>query len=135
MQVLLIGCGRMGSAMARGWRGSEPVLVFDPMVDAVPEGTERVETPGTVAGGAELAVVLAVKPQVFGSLGEALRPLADRGALFLSIMAGIALAGLGAALGGSGRVVRAMPNTPRSEQRRVGEESVSKCRSRGWASQ
>src|SRR3546814_19731906 len=41
MQVLLIGCGRMGSAMARGWRGSEPVLVFDPMVDAVPEGTER----------------------------------------------------------------------------------------------
>src|SRR3546814_18586369 len=82
------------------------------MVEAVPEGTERVETPGTVAGGAELAVVLAVKPQVFGSLGEALRPLADRGALFLSIMAGITLAGLGAALGGSGRIVRAMPNPP-----------------------
>jgi len=112
MRVLLIGCGRMGSAMARGWRGSGPVLVFDPMVDAVPEGTERVETPRAVAGGAELAVVLAVKPQVFGSLGDALRPLADRGALFVSIMAGITLAGLGGALGGSGRIVRAMPNTP-----------------------
>src|SRR3546814_19263672 len=107
MQVLLIGCGRMGSAMARGWRGSEPVLVFDPMVDAVPEGTERVETPGTVAGGAELAAVLAVKPQVFGSLGEGLRTLADRGARFLSLMAGNRRARAGPRPAGRGRVVRA----------------------------
>src|SRR3546814_18010983 len=48
MQVLLIGCGRMGSAMARGRRGSEPVLVFEPRVEAVPAGTERVERPGAV---------------------------------------------------------------------------------------
>src|SRR3546814_16995036 len=99
------------------------------MVEAVPEGTERVETPGTVAGGAELAVVLAVKPQVFGSLGEALRPLADRGALFLSIMAGIALAGLGAALRGRGRIVRAMPTTPAANGRGIQVRRAS-CRGR-----
>lgn len=111
MTVLLVGCGRMGSAMARGWAGSERVLVFDPMLDAPLEGTERI---GALEDAVteDPVVVLAVKPQIFGSLGSALQPLAEGGALFVSIMAGITLAGLGTALGGSRRVVRAMPNTP-----------------------
>jgi pyrroline-5-carboxylate reductase len=111
MNVLLVGCGRMGGAMARGWNGAHRVLVFDPMAAELPEGAERVDSLDAVEVEGELAVVLAVKPQVFPSIGESLRPLARQDALFVSIMAGITLTGLGDALG-SGRVVRTMPNTP-----------------------
>jgi pyrroline-5-carboxylate reductase len=111
MNVLLVGCGRMGGAMARGWNGAHRVLVFDPMAAELPDGAERVDSLDAVEVEGELAVVLAVKPQVFPSIGETLRPLAAQGALFVSIMAGITLTGLGDALG-SGRVVRTMPNTP-----------------------
>lgn len=111
MNVLLVGCGRMGGAMARGWNGAHRVLVFDPMAAELPEGAERVTSLDDIEVEGELAVVLAVKPQVFPSIGESLRPLARADALFVSIMAGITLTGLGDALG-SGRVVRTMPNTP-----------------------
>ncbi|MEG3179309.1 pyrroline-5-carboxylate reductase [Sphingomonas sp. LT1P40] len=111
MNVLLVGCGRMGGAMARGWNGAHRVLVFDPMAATLPDGAERVQSLYAVDVDGELAVVLAVKPQVFPGIGESLRPLARADALFVSIMAGITLTGLGDALG-SGRVVRTMPNTP-----------------------
>lgn len=111
MDVLLVGCGRMGGAMARGWNGAHRVLVFDPMAAELPEGAERVDSLGDVEASGELAVVLAVKPQVFPGIGESLRPLARADALFVSIMAGITLQGLSDALG-SGRTVRTMPNTP-----------------------
>lgn len=111
MAVLLVGCGRMGGAMARGWAGREAIFVLDPLAEALPEGARRVEALETLAG-ENLVVVLAVKPQIFGTLGPSLRPLADGSALFVSIMAGITLAQLGEALGGVQRIVRAMPNTP-----------------------
>jgi len=94
MDVLLVGCGRMGGAMARGWQGAHRVLVFDPMAADLPEGAERVDSLDDVEAGGEMAVVLAVKPQVFPGIGESLRPLARNDALF------------------SGRTVRTMPNTP-----------------------
>ncbi|WP_260582276.1 pyrroline-5-carboxylate reductase [Sphingopyxis sp. PET50] len=111
MDVLLIGCGRMGGAMARGWTGAYRVLVFDPMLAALPKGAERVDRLEAIDAGGELVAVLAVKPQMFAPIAETLRPLARQGALFVSIMAGIPLARLEAELG-SGRIVRAMPNTP-----------------------
>ncbi len=57
-------------------------------------------------------VILAVKPQV---CGEMLKGIADedlRGKLFISIMAGVKTETIEAALKGSARVVRVMPNTP-----------------------
>jgi len=110
MDILLIGCGRMGGAMARGWEGRHRVFVHDPMVDHLPAGAERVAALDTFEAGDDLAVVLAVKPQMFASLAGALKPLGARSLLAVSIMAGIPLAALGEALGE--RVVRAMPNTP-----------------------
>jgi len=112
MTILLVGCGRMGGAMVRGWRGSHHILVHDPMIDAAPNGAERVESLDDLAADAELVVVLAVKPQIFSDVAPALRPLAARGALFVSLMAGITLDRLDVALGARGRVVRTMPNTP-----------------------
>ncbi len=58
-------------------------------------------------------VVLAVKPQVMpGVARELARPLADRGALVISIAAGIRRADVSRWLGGTTGVIRAMPNTP-----------------------
>lgn len=111
MPVLLVGCGRMGSAIARGCAGSEEILVLDPFAEALPDGARRIDITETIAS-ADLVVVLAVKPQTFASLGPSLRTLATGGALFVSIMAAITLADLRAALGGTQRIVRAMPNTP-----------------------
>lgn len=111
MAVLLVGCGRMGSAMARGWVGREAIFAHDPLIVQLPEGVERVDTLDALTG-PDLVVVLAVKPQSFARLGPSLRPLADSGALFVSIMAGVTLATLEEALGGAQRIVRAMPNTP-----------------------
>lgn len=111
MTILLVGCGRMGSAMAKGWIGRERVLVHDPAAQP-PEGAEPLEVIDPAKLPDDLIVVLAVKPQIFASVAPVLRPLAERGALVLSIMAGVTLAGLQDALGGNGRIVRTMPNTP-----------------------
>lgn len=111
MKVLLVGCGRMGAAMARGWNGAHRVLVFDPLASVLPDGAEPVDSLDAVEADEALIVVLAVKPQVFPTIAASLRPLARHDALFVSIMAGITLDGLKDALG-SGRIVRTMPNTP-----------------------
>src|SRR5687768_17060988 len=112
MKILLVGCGRMGGAMARGWRDVHQVLVFDPMIDAAPDGTERLESLDGLGGDEAFAVVLAVKPQMFADVAPALRPLAASGALFVSLMAGITLERMEIALDCHGRAVRTMPNTP-----------------------
>lgn len=111
MPVLLVGCGRMGSAMARGWADRDTVFVYDPFNDAMPEGAERIDALNGLDQ-EDLAIVLAVKPQVFGPLAPSLRALAEGNRLFVSIMAGLTLGGLSEALGGAQRIVRAMPNTP-----------------------
>jgi pyrroline-5-carboxylate reductase len=109
--ILLIGCGRMGGALARGWSGTHEVIIFDPQAEA-PPGTRRIERIDAGDLPAELVVVLAVKPQMLDSALPAIRPLAERGDLILSIMAGVTLNGLGDRLGGTRRIVRSMPNTP-----------------------
>lgn len=111
MTVLLIGCGRMGGALARSWTSTQRVLAFDR--DAVhSEGVEQVESLADVAESDDLVVVLAVKPQSFGAVAPLLAPLLPRGPLIVSIIAGLTIHGLAAALGGHQRIVRAMPNTP-----------------------
>lgn len=113
--VLLAGFGRMGSAMAAGWRerGLSASFAIDPLLPASP-GAEITVLPDLAAlpdGFAPAAVILAVKPQT----ADAAVPLYARfagDAVFLSIMAGRSVAGLGALLGERAAIVRAMPNTP-----------------------
>lgn len=109
--ILLVGCGRMGGAMARGWADTHDVVVYDPFAPPLP-GTRKVDNIDTADLPAELVVVLAVKPQMVADALPAIRPLAERGDLILSIMAGITSTTLSASLGGSERIVRSMPNTP-----------------------
>jgi pyrroline-5-carboxylate reductase len=113
--ILLVGLGKMGSAMLAGWRacGLAPSVAVDPALPASP-GPEAV----VLADPAQLpmdfvpaAVVLAVKPQN----AAATLPLYARyagSAVFLSIMGGRTVAGMRALLGAGAAVVRAIPNTP-----------------------
>jgi len=115
--LLLVGCGRMGSAMLSGWRerGLAPSFAVDPAPDASrmagPDLTVVADASIIPADFFPAAVVLAVKPQ---SAAEALPPHARFAgkAVFLSIMAGRTISGIGTLLGGEAAIVRAMPNTP-----------------------
>ena len=115
--VLLIGCGRMGSAMLSGWReqGLAPSVAVDPAATAAewagPDLTVVPDVAGIPKEFAPAAVVFAVKPQNAAETLPLYRQFVGD-AVFLSIMAGRTIAGMLGLLGGEAAIVRAMPNTP-----------------------
>ena len=114
--ILLVGGGRMGSAMLAGWReqGLSQAVVIDPSPEAAAlagPGITVVRDPHDIPlGFAPAAVVLAVKPQMAGQALPAYQRFA--GAVFISIMAGKTIHAIGQLLGHHTAIVRAMPNTP-----------------------
>src|SRR5580698_5315411 len=115
--ILLVGCGRMGSAMLSGWReqGLAPSVAVDPSPAAAafagPDMTVVADPSAIPRGFAPAAVVLAVKPQnAAATLPAYVRYVPNT--VFLSIMAGRTIGGIGALLGPDAAIVRAMPNTP-----------------------
>src|SRR3954454_20584589 len=115
--ILLVGCGRMGTAMLAGWR--EQGLAPSWGVDPAPGGTSfsgpdmsRVAHPTALPPGfSPAAVVLAVKPQSAAATLPDYQRFAGN-SVFLSIMAGRTIDGIASLLGPSSAIVRAMPNTP-----------------------
>ncbi len=107
----------MGSAMLSGWR--EQGLASSVAVDPAPSalgfaGPDMVVVtePGAIPDGfAPAAVVLAVKPQNAAATLPDYRRFAPN-TVFLSIMAGRTIEGIGALLDPAASIVRAMPNTP-----------------------
>ena len=111
--VLLVGCGRMGSALWRGWQaqGLSPSVVVDPTpADLAPPHVKVGDAGQVPAGFRPAIIVLAVKPQMAERVLPAILPFTDD-TVVLSIMAGRTIDGLAALLGNTA-VVRAMPNTP-----------------------
>lgn len=117
-RVLLVGCGKMGSALLAGWleRGIDPAGLV--VVDPGPSARQLFASKGvTVVDAVEAVdsayhpdvVLLAVKPQVMAGVAPAYARFA--GAVFLSIAAGKPLSFFQSLLG-EAAVVRAMPNTP-----------------------
>ena len=112
--LVLLGCGKMGSAMLQGWLsdGLPPasVRVIDPNPSDWLRGTGvhiNADLPDAPA-----IVLVAVKPQM---MGEALPLMRDRGngeTLFVSVAAGTPISAFEEALGDRTPIVRAMPNTP-----------------------
>ncbi len=115
--ILLVGCGRMGSAMLAGWRerGLAPSVAVDPapaaLAQAGPDLQVVAEPAAIPSGFTPEAVVFAVKPQ---NAATTLPDYAGFGGLsvFLSIMAGRTISGIRAMVGTDAAIVRAMPNTP-----------------------
>jgi pyrroline-5-carboxylate reductase len=117
--LVLVGCGKMGAAMLRGWVTAgvaSRFLVVEPagMPPGLGSQAEIAWYPASEALPADLApdaVVFAVKPQVVDAVLPGYRRWARPGILFLSIVAGKTLDGLGRHLGAAA-IVRTMPNTP-----------------------
>ncbi|MEJ6769155.1 MAG: pyrroline-5-carboxylate reductase [Paracoccaceae bacterium] len=112
--LLLLGCGKMGSALLKGWIEAGVPVQSIWINDPVP--SEWVKSLGVhlnVRFPADPAVVLiAVKPQMMQAALPSLRQLGDGKTLFVSVAAGVQLAQFQAMLGSRTPVVRVMPNTP-----------------------
>jgi len=120
--LVLLGAGKMGSAMLAGWLARKlppkKLVVLEPQpskaikaltrrgVRINPKGFDKAGGIGKVA-----AVVIAVKPQTAPEALPALAALVDKNTVVVSIMAGRTLGFLQGALPGAA-LVRAMPNTP-----------------------
>jgi pyrroline-5-carboxylate reductase len=117
--LVLVGAGKMGSALLEGWLR----LGLDPKRVAVLEPAPSPEVSGLADRGLRLnpdpstlsnatALVIALKPQVAAQALPALRPLVSATTVAVSIMAGRTLQSLSVALDKPCAIVRAMPNTP-----------------------
>ncbi len=111
--LILLGCGKMGSALLAGWleRGVEARAVH--VID--PKPSDWLKAQGASINGtlpATPAVILiAVKPQM---MGEALPTLQGFGGdvIYLSIAAGTPISAFEETFGSDARIIRTMPNTP-----------------------
>ena len=119
--ILLVGCGKMGGALVKGWRArgiaADRILIVEPSEAARTAAATlgvavRAEPPAADPARPLAAVVLAVKPQVMGAVAPLYRALVAPTTLVLSIAAGTTTATLKTHLGAGAAVVRAMPNTP-----------------------
>jgi pyrroline-5-carboxylate reductase len=122
LNILLVGCGKMGGAMLRGWlaRGIDATAVrvvepFDQAADAL-----RTELSVPVVSAADELepdyssdiVVFAVKPQGMDEIVPAYAGSLTENAVVLSIAAGRNIGFFENHLGQGVAVVRTMPNTP-----------------------
>ncbi len=126
-QIVIVGCGRMGSAIMSGWLASTKDVARKLQADSflvVNPGRERREAiqeryqVACVADVSEIPtapdiVVLAVKPQIMREvLAQISRMSWSREALFISVAAGLSCDDLLSCLPEGARLVRTMPNTP-----------------------
>ena len=118
--LLLVGCGKMGSALLAGWRESgiaaAGVRVVEPMgVGGIAPGRDVEAVTRAEDLPPDLypeVVVFAVKPQQMAEVAPRYRRFAKADTLFLSIAAGTPIRFFEERLGTDAAVVRAMPNTP-----------------------
>ena len=120
--LLLVGAGKMGTALLTGWlrRGLDPALVHVQDPAPSPEAITLLNSHGWHAEGRSTppvppaVIVLAVKPQMMDEVLPGLVPLIGGGTVLLSIAAGRTLASLAQHLPDGTAIVRSMPNTPAS---------------------
>jgi len=112
--LVLLGCGKMGSAMLAGWlaRGLPPASVW--VSDPYPSDWLRAQGVNLNAAlpPAPAIVLVAVKPQMMAEALPSLQAMGNGQTLFISVAAGITIGYFEKMLGASTPIVRAMPNTP-----------------------
>src|SRR3954470_17677298 len=124
--LVLVGCGKMGGALLRGWlaRGADPRQVtaidINPVAlnDVIAKGVTVITKAAELPAGLKPALLLlAVKPQF---MDDALPDYRKHvGATCLSIAAGKTVAYFKNRLGAEAEIVRSMPNTPAAVGRGV----------------
>jgi pyrroline-5-carboxylate reductase len=117
--LVLVGAGKMGSALLEGWLrfGLDPkhITVLEPQPTsqiAVLASRGLQLNPQLRGLGDVAAVVIAVKPQSAAEAIPPLKPMIGASTVVVSIMAGRTLQFIAGALNAPCALVRAMPNTP-----------------------
>jgi pyrroline-5-carboxylate reductase len=120
MKILLAGLGNMGKTYAKSLLASHNVKSTDLFIldrktyvegsvhGVLPENTFTAANVFITQAG---VIILAVKPQDFPALANAIRPFLHPGQIIVSIMAGITLARIKELLG-IDKIIRSMPNLP-----------------------
>lgn len=126
-EILLVGCGRMGEALASGWlnQGRDPDTII--VVEPHPKFASHLISKGvkfcTTAHALPLnevpsVVMFAVKPQTMDEVVPAYGRFVDN-AVFVSIAAGKTIDYFERILGVGAAIVRVMPNTPAAVRRGI----------------
>ena len=124
--LLLVGCGKMGSAMLEGWLEMglppEQIYIIEPRTLIAEELRSR--GLGAVAAQSDLPadlnpgiVLFAVKPQSMDEAALAFIRYRSPNTTFLSIAAGKTISYFENILGAETPIVRSMPNTPAAVRR------------------
>lgn len=118
--LLLIGCGKMGSAILDGAldKGLNPqkVRVIDPSSE-IRAGLDRkgIKTSENISDFHDFTpeiILAAVKPFTIEAVAPSLKAFTDKGAVLVSIIAGRQIKWFEEKLGKKAAIIRAMPNTP-----------------------
>lgn len=112
--LVLLGCGKMGSAMLAGWLADGLPTAAVHVID--PNPSDWLKSTGvnlnTELPAAPAVVLVAVKPQMMAAALPSLAPIGNGSTVFLSVAAGTPISHYEKTLGSATPVIRAMPNTP-----------------------
>lgn len=155
-KLLLVGCGKMGSAMLEGWlsQGIAPsdVTVIDPMQANILSkrlGVNGLASADDLTGNENPdVIILAVKPQMMDDALPAYKAIAGKNTLLLSIAAGKTIGYFENIFGADAAILRTMPNTPAAvgrgmtvgcansnvsaEQKQLGQKLLEAVGTFGW---
>lgn len=115
MKIAIIGLGKMGEALARGWAKHQLVgttRTSESAADAAKRLGIKVSTDSVAAVRGAQVVLLSVKPHQCEALLKKLAPKLTRDHLLVSIVASVTNEQLAKWSGGNASIIRAMPNTP-----------------------
>lgn len=116
-RLVLVGAGKMGGAMARGWLqgglDASSLSLVEPNLSPEIEALAALGVAiNPICAEPPDVLVLAIKPQSVDAVAPQIAPFSDESTLVLSILAGKTIGNLKARLPWARAVVRAMPNTP-----------------------
>lgn len=111
MNILLIGCGKMGGAMLRQWARHDDhrFTVADPAATELPNGVTHVSKATDLPTKTFDIVLIAIKPQMIETALADYAHAVKEGGVYVSIAAGASVASIARVLGDVG-IVRVMPN-------------------------
>ena len=112
LDILMIGCGKMGGALLGNWVKSGDVFtITDPALEAAPPETELARDTGELAGRTFDVIIIGLKPQLIDKVIPAYASMLKGDGYVLSMAAGCSIERI-KGVTNNAPVVRVMPNLP-----------------------